>query len=172
MSQEDMRAADRLARVLDEQVELYGALLELSRRKQRVLVEGGLQDLERLVEAEQALLWRAGKAEERRLALQDELLGELGLPAGGRVTLSQLLQRLDGSTAERYREVAGRLKALVAELVALNAANTELVNQALAYVRFSLRSLARLGGEPPTYRPPGSPQAAAGGPSRVLNHKA
>jgi len=163
MQEADCDVIGRTAALLEEQATVYAALLDLSRRKQRVLTQGGLDELSRITRAEEALLWQAGRLEERRTALHGELSRHFNLDPGA-VDLQSLPARLDGAERERCSEVLDHLRTVSSELEATNEVNTRLIQQALSYVNFSLQALARLGGGGATY----APGAALAGQARSL----
>lgn len=140
----------RTSELLEEQATIYGALLDLSRRKQRVLAQGSLDELERITRAEEALLWQAGRLEERRTSVQEELALDLHQEPGA-ASLAELLERLRDEERERCSGLCDRLREVSAELQAVNELNMRLIQQALSYVNFSLQALARLGGGQATY---------------------
>lgn len=144
---------ERMESLLDRQLELYQSLVEMSHRKQQVLVRGDLQELESIIKAEQALLWQAGKLEESRLALQGELAASAGLKPE-ELDLSKLAELAGEPFASRYKSLQGCMVAIMDQLGAINRLNMELIEQSLSYINFSLELLSGAeAGE--TYTPAG-----------------
>lgn len=158
-----------MAQVLGEQALLYEGLLELSRKKQRVLVQGGIEEFETILEGEQAILWKAGKLEERRTSLQLQLAGELHL-SGEDLTMSRLIESLGDPYAAKFKLLQTGLLSILGELRRLNELNTTLIKKSLEYVNAAMDVLTRAGAAATTYSPDGRLQAGKR-ENRVLNHK-
>ncbi len=159
---------ERMESLLDRQLELYQSLVEMSHRKQQVLVRSDLQELESIIKAEQALLWQAGKLEESRLALQGEMAAAAGLKPE-ELDLSKLAELAGEPFASRYRSLQGRMVALMDRLGTINKLNMELIEQSLSYINFSLELLSGAeAGE--TYTPAGKSPGRKG-VTRLLDRK-
>jgi len=159
---------ERMESLLNRQMELYQSLVEMSDRKQQVLVKGDLKELESIIKAEQALLWQAGKLEESRLALQGEMASAAGLKPE-ELNLSKLAELAGEPFASRYRALQGCMVGLMDQLGAINKLNMELIEQSLSYINFSLELLS--GAEAgDTYTPAGkSPSRKVG--TKLLDRK-
>lgn len=140
--------------VLAEQVAVFETLLELSRRKRDVLVQGGIPEFEAILEAEQALLWQAGKLEQRRLALQEEAANALGVDTDD-VTMSMLIAATDGPHEEELRRLQVHLGGLLADLDGLNQGNARLLQQSLDYINVAIAAIGSADGGPGIYRTDG-----------------
>lgn len=140
----DPQRLTQLLAVMDEQVKYMADLTALSQRKSQLLVEGNLGELDVLLRGEQALVWQLGKLEERRFSLQVELAADLGVHPS-QFTLERLLATIPPEYADRCRQVAGQYGEAATTLAEANQLNTELVQQAMAYVDFSLQMLGARG---------------------------
>jgi len=160
LGSETRETMDNLTEILEAQSDIYRALVELAAKKRQVLVDGSLEGLNAVVRAEQALLWRAGRFEERRAALQERLASELGV-APGEMTLQTLVDHLQDKDAARCRRLSRQLRESVDQLQQVNQVNRELITQSLAYVNLSLRLLARAEGGSPTYEVSGRTRESA-----------
>lgn len=136
----DPQRLNQLLAVMDEQVKIMSDLAHLSNKKSQVLVEGNLDELDILLRGEQALIWQMGKLEERRFTLQVQLAADLGIHSS-QLTLERLLSAVSDDVSPRCREVAERYGETARTLAQANQLNTELVQQAMAYVDFSLQLL-------------------------------
>lgn len=140
----DPQRLTQLLAVMDEQIKYMTDLTALSSKKSQLLVEGNLDELDILLRGEQALVWQLGKLEERRFQLQFELAAALRIHPG-QLTLERLLAEVPSEFADRCRQVAGQYGEAATTLAEANKLNTELVQQAMAYVDFSLQMLGARG---------------------------
>lgn len=122
---------------LARQSQCYRDLLNLARKKKDILVAGQVQELDKLLAAEHALILRAGRLEEERLSLVKDLAAQRELDAG-EITLGHLIEGLEEPEQSRARELAGELRELLAELQAENRLNQQLIRQSLDFIEFSL----------------------------------
>ncbi len=150
---------DRMTAVLEQEAEVYRALVELSSKKQDALVAGDLEALDGVVRAEEALLWKAGRFEETRQMVATELADLLELKDGER-TLVRLIEAVGEPRAAALRERQGEILRSVAELSANNETNGRLIEQALTQVRLTVGLLAKSRQAGAAYGPAG--QVAVG----------
>lgn len=152
----DPQTLNQLLAIMEEQMKIMLDLTALSKKKSEVLVSGNLSELDVLLRGEQALLWQMGRHEERRFNLQVELAGQLGIHPS-QLTLERLVERVTPDFADRCRGLAGQYGSAAQELMSVNQLNTELIQQAMAYVDFSLQLLgAGNAGAGQVYSPRGS----------------
>lgn len=144
----------QLTEVLGEQVAVFETLLDLSRRKRDVLIQGGIPEFEAILEAEQALLWQAGKLEQRRLSLQEQAAGLLGVDTED-LTMSMLIAETDGPHEEELRRLQVHLGGLLADLDGLNQGNARLLQQSLDYINVAIAAIGGAEGGPGIYRTDG-----------------
>lgn len=146
MNEVSSNASDRLIALNDELLEVYKALLSVARKKQGLLVNGSIKELESLISSEERLLWRAGKVEEER---QSVLEGP-GLRA---------------SSGDLNPKTQETLAAVAEELIQINKANMDLVRQALQQVEVSLELARKI--TSPGYGSDGKSEDSAG--AKVVN---
>ncbi len=127
--------------LLEAERRLYEDLLGLARRKQEVLVEGRLSELEGLIEREKEALGGVAAVEEERFALQCRLAGALGLEPA-ELTVGRLAEVAGQPFGARLIQVQQALVTLIDDLSTLNQCNTEMIQQSLAYVDFVMGLLA------------------------------
>lgn len=140
----DPQRLNQLLAAMEEQVKIMSDLSALSRKKSLLLVDGNLDELDILLRGEQALIWQMGKLEERRLRLQMELAAELKIHPG-QLTLERLLAQVPPEFGPRCQTVAELYGETAKTLMEVNQLNTELVQQSMAYVDFSLQLLGARG---------------------------
>ncbi len=131
-----------LERVMETEVEVGEALLQLLSRKQRSIV--GIQGdlLSSLAVEEQKLLKPLQELEAERMRLAFELARGASVPATEGtvgVSLEELLERLDTAEASRISTVAARLRKVVERLLQMNDQNRVLLQRSLRFVQDTLR---------------------------------
>lgn len=136
----DPQRLNQLLMVMEEQIKVMSDLKALSQKKSLLLVDGNLEELDVLLRGEQALVWQMGKLEERRFRLQMETASDLKIHPS-QLTLERLLSAVPAEFGSRCREVAEAYGETARSLSEVNQLNTELVQQAMAYVDFSLQLL-------------------------------
>jgi len=137
-----MTKIEELERVMETEVEVGEALLQLLSRKQRSIV--GIQGdlLSSLAIEEQTLLKPLQELEGERMRLAFELAGDASVPATegtGGVPLDELLEHLDTTEAARISTVAARLRTVVERLLQTNDQNRVLLQRSLRFVQDTLR---------------------------------
>jgi hypothetical protein len=122
---------------LNKQIRSYEDLLQLARKKGKVLVDGQVHQLDKLLQAEQALILKTGRLEEERLRLLEDLAKEYNL-APQDMTLKGVCLRLPGETRREATGLEEKLQGLLGKLREANHLNQQLIKQSLDYIEFSL----------------------------------
>lgn len=134
----DPQTLNQLLAIMEEQIKILADLTALGKKKAQVLVDGNLNELDILLRGEQALVWQMGKLEERRFQKQIELAAQMGVHPG-QLTLERLVTDAPEEYAARCKAVGERYGETATELANANHLNAELIQQAMAYVDFSLQ---------------------------------
>ncbi|HWI52427.1 MAG TPA: flagellar protein FlgN [Symbiobacteriaceae bacterium] len=140
----DPQRLNQLLAVMEEQVKIMSDLGALSQKKSLLLVDGNLDELDILLRGEQALIWQMGKLEERRFRLQVEIASELRIHPS-QLTLEHLVANVPPEFSPLCQSVAEKYGETAKALMEANQLNTELVQQSMAYVDFSLQLLGARG---------------------------
>lgn len=148
---------DKLVALLNHTLNVYQALLQLSRKKREILVEAKPQELEALTKQEERLIIEAGKLEKLRLSTIQELAASLGI-APEQAVLSTLIEHADSDTAAELQKISQQFSGLTGELTQLNALNEKLIRQSLEFVNYNINVLSQATAES-TYAPKGQPEA-------------
>lgn len=133
--------AASFATLLTNFVAVYQKIVNLTKEKTGLLVQGDVQKLEVLLTQETELLIQAGKLEKQR----DSLINEWSAAAGwqrAEVTTQFIVGQLAAPVKEAVEKEAQDLKILLDELRALNKTNSELIEQALRFVNYSLEIMS------------------------------
>lgn len=163
-SSELSSSAIELAGTLAAQQEAAAELAEILRRKQRILVEHRLSELQACAEQEQVKASRLVQLEAQRTTQANQLAtllgGQGGLPED--INLRDLLKFMpDIEEVQVLRQASAELQAQLSELQSLNRDNDLLTRHWLDYTALVLRLLSQ-GGNAPAY---GAHGRLADGPS-------
>ncbi len=165
----NIQTLNQLLAAMEEQVKVMSDLGALSKKKSQILVDGQMDQLDILLRAEQALIYQMGRLEERRFQLQMDLAVQLNIHAS-QLTLEHLLKSLTSEHQDLCKKIAEQYTAVARDLNQSNQLNAELIQQAMAYVDFSLQFLGAAGpGSAKTYSAKG--QRPTDGKLRRLDNR-
>ena len=134
---------EELIRVLNSEEEKYKDLLELSKKKTPVIIEGDIQKLQKITDEEQKIVDEVSALEQNRLTVMGDIANVFNKDVES-LKLSYLEEVLGKRPKERedLTRVHDRLKATIGELMVINNQNRELIRQSLDMIDFNL-SLAK-----------------------------
>ena len=134
---------EELIRVLGAEDEKYKDLLELSKKKTPILVEGDIEKLQKITDVEQVIVDEVANLELSRQAAMEDIANVLNKDVKT-LKLSYLEEVLGKRPKEREEltRIHDRLKATIGELMVINSQNRELIRQSLDMIDFNL-SLAK-----------------------------
>ena len=134
---------EELIRVLGAEDEKYKDLLELSKKKTPILVEGDIEKLQKITDEEQVIVDEVANLELSRQAAMEDIANVLNKDVKT-LKLSYLEEVLGKRPKEREEltRIHDRLKATIGELMVINNQNRELIRQSLDMIDFNL-SLAK-----------------------------
>ncbi|MGI6128472.1 MAG: flagellar protein FlgN [bacterium] len=124
-------------RLLEEQLQVYYALNELAKRKERVLSLAEVQALDEIISAEQALILNIAELEKRRFASQSKLAATWDI-AVDQLTLDVIIDRTDKEVAARFKQVGDKLAVVLAELKERNDRCQSVIKGALDLIHCTL----------------------------------
>lgn len=130
-----------LVSILQEQKKIYDDLLELSRQKQKILIKGDITALETITVQEEGLVLQAGKLEEKR----EQCLGTLAEAYGWarEMTLADFLPLVSTEERIELEKIHEDFSMCLNDLRRLNHENTELLEQSLQFVNFTVDVLSQ-----------------------------
>lgn len=142
---------DTLIEVMDEECEIYSNLVEVTSNKTQVIVKGDIDELQKIVEVEQAVVDQVGNLEKKRQVAVSDIAIVLGKEADG-LTVADIVKLLGKQPEEQKRlsELHTRLKNIVNQLIEFNAHNKTLLEQSLEMTEFSLSLLQNANRAPET----------------------
>ena len=134
---------EELIHILDAEEEKYKDLLELSKQKTPVIIEGDIQKLQKITDEEQLIVDEVAALEQKRQSVMEDIANVLNTDVKT-LKLSYLEEVLGKRPKEREAlgNVHDRLKATIGELMVINDQNRELIRQSLDMIDFNL-SLAK-----------------------------
>lgn len=153
--------------LLRDELELHKVLLDLSKRKQRVLLDGSLEELVRITETEQALILQVALLNGKLERLHQSLGEEFGTSTG-ELTLSRLVELVGEPQASELARLRASILGVTQEMNQVNQINGALIRHILAYINLSLTALADAWAGDGTYRPAGGGLSGGGRPGAVL----
>jgi flagellar biosynthesis/type III secretory pathway chaperone len=133
---------EKLIGLLNEMIELYSAILILSKNKRQALIEVQPQKLEAVTQQEELLIVKVGKLEVARGKVMREIAEACDVDLE-ELTLSEMVDLAGPGYAEHLTKVADDFDRIMGELVAVNRLNAELIEQALGFINFNINVLAQ-----------------------------
>lgn len=133
---------DKLDTILTEMLELYRALLTLSKQKREMLVKVQVQDIEAITKREETLILQIGKLEGLREQLVASIAKTSELPPE-ELNLAKIRGLVDEDKADRFVWIDQEFDAILKELTPLNKLNTDLIQQSLGFINYNLNLLSQ-----------------------------
>ena len=140
------REVKTVIEILGKEYDYYKDMLELSKSKKKIIVEGKVAELDKIVKLEQNMIFNIGQLERKREEEVAKLCKALELNSN-KVNISELMQVLQPEQKKRLENVQGRLLEVLSELKAVNDVNGQLLEQSLEYIDYSINLLAGAGME-------------------------
>lgn len=141
---------EKLKQILSQELEITRKLLELSKRKRKLLLEKFSTELLTIVSEEEQLVTHLVTLEEQRRAATAELAGNPSL------TLEQLLEHIKSADSKSdLWHLGTQLKDVGSQIRTINEENQKLLEQALELTQYTIKLIAKIPGGA-TYAPKGS----------------
>lgn len=159
---------ERLIGVLAKMLELYQALLVISKQKHDILIAAKAVELEAITKQEELLIVQIGKLELVRENAIQEII-DANKNVEDNLTVSDLTELAEEPFSIQLKQLLEQFNHVTVELVKMNQINTKLIEQALSYINFNINLLTQntVG---PTYAAKGQQSQAT--PNRsVLDRK-
>jgi flagellar biosynthesis/type III secretory pathway chaperone len=133
---------DKLISSLAELAVVYRIIVEISQKKKQALISADVEELDRLIKQEEALILQIGKQEIARNQITLDLASVYGLSAK-EFTLAKAKELGGAEVAAQLQVVENELTSIIGDLAPLNKTNSELIQQSLNYVNYSLNLLTQ-----------------------------
>ena len=142
---------ENLISVLEQENSEYEMLLELSRKKTPVIVQGDIVRLQEITDEEQNVIDRIAHLDAKRMEHTKDIANVINKDVE-ELKLDNLIQMLGRSPADQKRlaEVHERLKSTLGQMRDVNSQNRELLTSALEMVDFDLNLLQAMRKAPET----------------------
>ena len=136
---------------LDKEQKEYVTLLDLSKRKTPIIVEGNVEKLQTITDEEQVVIDRLAAIDKEREPAMADIADVINRDVKT-LKLSYLIDMLDNRPKERDELAAlhDRIKATVGELKTVNDQNRMLIEQSLDIVEFNLNLVRSMRQAPET----------------------
>lgn len=130
---------ENLIEVLEQESREYEGLLDLSQKKTPVIVNGDLEQLQKITDDEQELVSRINNLDKKRVEVISDIANVLNRDVNT-LKLANLIGMLAARPAEQAKlaEAHDRLQESVRGLKRINEQNKELLNNALELVEFEM----------------------------------
>lgn len=140
----DTQLVNDLIDVLDQEAKTYDDILKISKNKTNIIVEGKVNELEKIVKLEQSLVLQMSKMEDQRERLISKISGIIGIEPE-KITIKSLITHVDKKQGEILKKQQEGIAETLKELGGSNDLNSKLIKNSLDYIRFSLNLFASAG---------------------------
>lgn len=132
--------------ILNKEYAYYKDILELSKSKRNIIVEGKVAELDNIVKLEQNIIISIGQLERNR---EEEVAGLCKLLEldSSQITISELSNMLKPELGNQLLDIQEKLQNTFRELKAVNDINGQLIEQSLEYIDYSINLIAGTGME-------------------------
>jgi len=131
---------DRLLRLLKNEYEIYQEILELSKTKKQIIVDGNIKDLDEMTKQEQKMIKIIIGFEKERSALVDKIERDLGI--GQVQNITELTAYFEADQQQELNQIKDGLASVVKELGDQNEFNSKLIGQSLEIIDFNMNLLS------------------------------
>lgn len=160
---------NQLCDILDQETAIYHTILEKSREKTDVVVDGKVQELDNIVKTERALVMQVGQLEQKREEVVSKIASILKL--NNNLNMSQLIQNVPVPYQDKLRTYRARLESIIHQLREINEMNGKLITNALDYVEFSLNIITNASMSGNTYEKQGGAKNSVAGIKNLFDVK-
>lgn len=132
---------NELISVLEQEIGLYEEILKVSKDKTSIIVEGKVNELEKIVKVEQTLILQVSKVENQREILINKISKVINRKPD-EVNLTVLIENTNKEPGAKLKEQQEILGSFMKELGSVNQLNSQLIRSSLDYINFSLNLFA------------------------------
>lgn len=142
---------ENLIDILNRESKEYEGLLKLSQEKTPIIVNGSLEELQKITDEEQELVSRINHLEKKRMETTADIANVLNRDVNV-LTLSKLIELIGQRPVEQgqLREAQEKLRTAVRGLQRVNEQNKELIGNALEMVEFEMNLMQAMKTAPET----------------------
>lgn len=122
----------------------YKDLIELAKSKKKIIVEGKVAELDKIVKLEQNMIFDIGQLERKREEEVSRLCSIMDIK-NDQVTISDLAKVIPPELKDSLVDIQDKLKKVFSELKSINDVNGQLIEQSLEYIDYSINLIADSG---------------------------
>ncbi len=131
-----IKSIEQLKMVLEQEIDVYKNILDLSIKKTDIVVNGHIKKLEEITEEEQKLIIKIGKLEDIRENVIYNMKKELSLEE--ELNMTKLNEYLEESDNEFIESLKNQLMDILSQLRERNVLNGSLINDSLEYINLNI----------------------------------
>ncbi len=136
---------DELIEVIEKQIGLYKEIYAISSEKKNVIIINDLETLQNMNTVENSIVNQVNKLEKLRLSIVTDICTVLGL-VEDEFTLTKLSEKLTTSNdKEKIINLRDEIRCIMDNIKAVNDLNSQLINNSLEYIDFSLNLMRNVG---------------------------
>ncbi len=143
------KSIEQLLIVLNKEYEAYDQVLDIAKRKRRIIIEGRVKELDELTKEEQTLIMSLGKLEHLRESIVNNIIEDLKIDKNQNLT--EITNYLSEDNKEKVTSIKEKLKNLLKDIKAENDINSNLIKQSLDYIEFNRNLISSFENQGSTY---------------------
>jgi flagellar biosynthesis/type III secretory pathway chaperone len=132
--------------ILGNEYDYYRDILEISKSKKKIIVEGKVAELDKIIKLEQNMIFNLGQLEKKREEEVAKLCRSLELNSNT-INISELMKVLQPKQKKELEDIQGKLREIFSELKSVNDVNGQLIEQSLEYIDYSINLVSGTGME-------------------------
>lgn len=140
------KEVDNIINILKEEYGYYKDILEMSKSKKKIITEGKVAELDKIVKLEQNMILNIGQLEKKREEEVSKLCGILGVK-NEKITVSEISKYIQEEQKKELEKVQSELLEILSELKSVNDINGQLLEQSLEYIDYSINLISGAGME-------------------------
>lgn len=140
------KEVDNIISILKEEYGYYKDILELSKSKKKIITEGKVGELDKIVKLEQNMILNIGQLEKKREEEVSKLCSILGVKHD-KITVSEIAKVIQEEQKNELEKVQSEFLEILSELKSVNDLNGQLLEQSLEYIDYSINLIAGSGME-------------------------
>ncbi len=134
---------DKLIMALEKDCEIYTEILRLGEEKKQIIIDGDIDQLEKMTKREHALIASLMKLEEIRDKIVTELMKQTGLSSVN--VLDDIIDIVDDSSKVKLEGTKRKLSNLMKDVKDVNETNGSLIKQSLDMIEFNVNLISSIG---------------------------
>ncbi len=128
---------DNLIELMEKQKKMYDKFRELLKKKEKAVVEGDINKLQKLIKEEEKSVNEIEKTEQRRIEAVEACIAKKQ-----KMTIGQMIDLAPPEKKEGLNKAAMELIKALDSVATLNRTNAELINEAMNFINFNVNLLS------------------------------